>query len=87
MIYRRLVHYLETNGIFTPTQSGFRSQHCTADHLARLDSWMHEGALAKEHVVAVFFDLEKAYDTIWRHGIMIDLHKAGLRGRVSSMIS
>ena len=87
MINRRLVHYLESNGIFAPTQSGFRSQHSTTDHLARLDSWIHEGILNKEHVVAVFFDLEKAYDTIWLHGILIDLHKVGLRGRLPSMIS
>ena len=36
--------------------------------------------LKKEHVVAVFFDLEKAYDTTWRYGILKDIHKLGLRG-------
>ena len=37
---------------------------------------------AIQHVVAVFFDLEKAYDTTWKHGIMKDLYDAGLRGRL-----
>ena len=40
----------------------------------------------KEHVVAVFFDLEKAYDTTWKHGIMKDLHKLGLKGRLPLFI-
>ena len=35
----------------------------------------------------VFFDLEKAYDTTWKYGIMKDLHSAGLRGRLPEFIS
>ena len=42
--------------------------------------------LKKEHVVAVFLDLEKAYDTTWKHGIMKDLHKLGLKGRLPLFI-
>ena len=42
--------------------------------------------LKKEHVVAVFFYLEKAYDTTWKHGIMKDLHKLGLKGRLPLFI-
>ena len=34
----------------------------------------------------MFFDLEKAYDTTWRHGIMRDLHDLGIRGRLSTFI-
>ena len=35
-----------------------------------------------EHVVSVFFVLKKAYDTVWKHGIISDLHALGLRGRM-----
>ena len=31
-------------------------------------------------MVAVFFDLEKAYDTTWRYGILRTLHSWGFRG-------
>ena len=37
--------------------------------------------------MAIFFDLEKAYDTTWKYGIMKDLHSAGLRGRLPEFIS
>ena len=30
----------------------------------------------------MFVDLEKAYDTTWRYGILKDMHKLGLRGRL-----
>jgi hypothetical protein len=38
-------------------------------------------------LVALFFDLEKAYDTTWRHGILLDLFNIGLRGRLPTFIS
>ena len=31
--------------------------------------------------VSIFFDLEKAYDTAWKYGILLDLYKTGLCGR------
>ena len=36
--------------------------------------------------MAVFFDLEKAYDTTWRYGILRDLHDLGVRGRLATFI-
>ena len=47
---------------------------------------IRDAFIKKEHVVAVFFDLEKAYDTTWKHGIMKDLHKLGLKGRLPLFI-
>ena len=36
---------------------------------------------------SVFFDLESAYDTTWKYGIMNDLHDFGIRGRLAHFIS
>jgi len=36
--------------------------------------------------MAIFFDLEKAYDTTWKHGIMKDLFDAGLHGLLPMFI-
>ena len=41
----------------------------------------------KQHAAVIFFDLEKAYDTTWKYGILKDLHDAGLRGRLPLFIS
>ena len=63
-----------------------KKNNSTNDHLIRLESFIHDACVEKEHVVAVFFDLEKAYDTTWKHGIMKDLHKLGLKGRLPLFI-
>ena len=35
-----------------------------------------------ESVVVVFFDIEKAYDMMWKEGLLIKLFKMGAGGRV-----
>ena len=68
-------------------QAGFRKNNSTNDHLVRLESFIRDAFIKKEHCVAIFFYLEKAYDTTWKYGIMKDLHDIGLRGRLPNFIS
>jgi len=42
--------------------------------------FVKEAFIQKQHITAIFFDLEKAYDTTRKFGILKDLHDAGLRG-------
>ena len=87
MVNDRLVWYLESEGILNTQQSGFRKGRSTTDHLIRLEAAVREAFLLKQHTVAVFFDLEKAYDTTWKYGILKDLHRYHLRGRLPIFIS
>ena len=86
MINKRLVWYLESNDLISPIQSGFRSERSTNDHLIRLETFIRYAFVNREHVVSVFFNLEKAYDTTWRYGILKDLHDLGLKGRLPLFI-
>ena len=54
MINKRLVWYLESNNLITPIQSGFRSERSTNDHLIRLETFIRDAFVNREHVVAVF---------------------------------
>ena len=87
IINNRLVWYLEHHNILNPYQSGFRKGHSTNDHLIRLESFIRNSFQAKQHVTAVFFDLEKAYETTWRYGCLADLQKAGLKGHLPKFIA
>ena len=86
MINQRFVWFLERASLLTAAQSGFRTKRSTVDHLVRLETYIREGFLKGEHVVSIFFDLEKAYDTTWKYGILNDLHEIGLRGRLPLFI-
>ena len=52
----------------------------------RFETSVREGFLKGEHVVSIFFDLEKAYDTTWKYGILKDLHDMDLMGRLPLFI-
>ena len=49
------------------------------DHLVRLETYIRDAFISKEHVDAIFFDLKKAYDTTWKFGLMKDLFELGLK--------
>jgi len=87
MINNRLVWYLERNKLVTAMLSGFRRGRSTTDQLVCLESFVREAFTQKQHVTAIFLDLEKAYDTTWNYGILKDLHDAGLRGRLPLFIA
>ena len=76
-INTKSVWFLEKNYILTKHQSGFRKGQTTTDQLIRLESFIRDSFLKCNHVVSVFFYLEKAYDTLWKHGVIRNLHKAG----------
>ena len=86
MINNRLTLFLESKNHISRSQSGFRSDRSTTDKLVTLETFKRDAFIKKEHVVAVFFNLEKAYDTTWRYGILKDIHKLGLRGRLPTFI-
>ena len=86
MINKRLVWFLETNNILTNIQCGFRKNRSTIDQLVRLETFNRDAFVNKEHAVSVFFDLEKAYDTTWKYGMLKDLYNIGFKGHLKNFI-
>ena len=58
MINKILTWFLESNNHILRFLSGFISDRSTTDNLVRFETFKREACIKKEHVVAVFFDLE-----------------------------
>ena len=86
MVNERLVWFLEKNGLLAKQQCGYRANRSTVDHLVRLETFIRDAFIQNQHLVAVFFDLQKAYDTTWKCGILQDLYDMGLRGNLPIFI-
>ncbi|GBM16126.1 putative RNA-directed DNA polymerase from transposon BS, partial [Araneus ventricosus] len=86
MINARLIHVLEEKKLLTEFQSGFRYGRSTMDNILNLETAIRDAFITKKHVVSIFFDIEKAYDRAWRHGILNDLHNMGFRGNLPIFI-
>ena len=86
MINRRLIMYLDRENIIQPYQSGSRKSHSTYDSLVRFESAICETLLKSEYLVAVYFDIEKAFDMVWVHGLLQILKNIGLEGHLPIFI-
>ena len=85
MVNSRLLWYIETNDLLTRHQSGFRKGRSTKDHILNLESCINK-AHANKSTLAIFLDIEKAYDILWRKGIIIKLQTMGIYGRITRWI-
>ena len=78
----RLLDHAEAQGLLHTAQNAFRRNRSTDDHIYCL----HQVALGrkrlKQQTYCFFLDLRKAYDTVWRDGMMYKLWQAGVRGRL-----
>lgn len=86
MISRRLMWHLEKNRFLTECQSGFQKHKSAIDNVIHLESEIHEAFATQQKVLAVFFDLEKAYDLTWRHKIVQQLLTWGITGNITAFI-
>ena len=77
---------LESQGLLSEKQCGFRKNHSTLDHLALFEIFIRNAFVKKEQVLTIFFDIEKAYDTTWKHGILADLWNLRFRGHLPRFI-
>ena len=80
MVVKRLRWYLETRGLLHISQSGFRRERSSVDHILRLHDAVYKSLINQSSVMAVFLDIERAYDMVWRDGLIIKLQKLGIRG-------
>ena len=81
VIADRMSSYMEENNLFNESQAGFRKERCTTDQVIKLvqmatDRWQKtDGEVA---TVVTFFDFERAYDKVWREGLISKMIKLNL---------
>ena len=87
VIEQRLRSYLEDIGFINKYQSGFRQHKSTDDHLFRLSQSVMESFNRKEHVVAAFLDVEKAFDNVWHNGLRYKIFMLDLPTKMTHWLS
>jgi hypothetical protein len=82
VIANRLRHTLEEKGLLTQCQAGFRPNRTTEDHVLMLSKDISNGFEQRKKTVLVLQDYAKAYDTVWRDGLLWKMTALGLDGRL-----
>ena len=82
----RLNALLEENEVIKNSQSGFRGKRQTLDHISRIVHTAQQCKDKQKITGAVFLDLEKAYDLLWREGCLEEIEKVGISGKLYNYI-
>ena len=86
IVTTRLYGFIEHFKLLDKEQEGFRRFRGTQDALLRLTQDIYNGFNKNEHTAALFIDIEKAYDSVWRDGLMLKLKEMGITGKIWTWI-
>ena len=80
IVYKRLYSFLDINKILISNQYGFRKNHSTDYAILQLCDQIAASLSKKEHIIGIFMDLSKAFDTIDHNILLKKLRTYGIRG-------
>src|SRR5207244_1847073 len=70
MVTCRLTCHLEKNNLLNENQTGFRKGRGTIEQIMKLQDRILKYNKNKGYTLGVFLDFEKAYDMLWRSGLL-----------------
>ena len=86
MVNTRLDCIIKQRKFISAWQNGFRRGRSTTDNIFMLETYISNANLQWNHLVTVFFDIEKAYDKTLRYGILKDLLNLDFRSNLPIFI-
>ena len=82
IIVARLYGYVEHHNLLDKEQDGFRRFRGNSQALLCTNKDIMNGFSRRESTLTVMVDIEKAYDSVWRDGILYMLDRKGIKGRL-----
>ncbi|KAL5256622.1 hypothetical protein ACHWQZ_G011765 [Mnemiopsis leidyi] len=80
ILAQRLEQFLKNAGIVDVNQEGFSKGKNTVRYLHRLTAGIKGDISRKLTVLCLFIDFEKAFDSVWKKGLIVKLWKLGVHG-------
>ena len=77
--YRR---NLEEESIIVPEQAGFQKFRSTEDQVTYLSQVIEDAFQTQKVVLASFIDLQKAFDKVWKDGLLVKMLRYGITGNL-----
>ena len=82
----RITTFLDDNQILSEIQGGFRKDHRCEDHIFTLKSIVASRSAENKPTYLAFLDFRKAFDSVWRDGLLSMAWDIGIRGKVWNIL-
>ena len=73
IINKRLLWHLESNNLIINEQAGFRKARSTEDQITYIAQQIEDSFQEGKKTAAIWVDMEKAFDRVWRDGLLLKL--------------
>jgi hypothetical protein len=83
----RIMNHLETTGNLHDAQQGFRPGRSAIDNIFMLRTCLDARMQQKLDTYLLFVDIDKAYDTVWRAGLLWHVWQKGIRGKLFRVLA
>ena len=83
----RIEYLLLSQELTDPQQEGFTARRNTIRYLSRLNLDILTDKESNLTTLGLFVDFEKAFDSVWKKGLMVKLHNLGIRGNIAKLIN
>jgi hypothetical protein len=80
LVHTRLSSFLDCNNIINDSQYGFRKNHSTIHPLVKFLNFITTAFNEREHCLAIFCDMRKAFDTVDHEILLTKLYNLGIQG-------
>ena len=87
IIAKRLENYLQQNNLADPDQEGFSAGKNTIRYLNRLHLGIEADREKSLTILCLFVDFEKAFDSVWKKGLIYKLSQLGITGSILKLIN
>jgi len=87
LINNRIVMFLERNKLLKSHQKGFRKKRNCQQHIAAVQEILsNRKSNGHNRTFMTFYDLTKAYDTVWHEALWFKMTRIGIKGKVLKLI-
>jgi len=80
LVYKRVYHFLDKKGVLYKYQFGFRKKFSTSLALLEVMDYCYKNIDDGNKVLGIFFDLQKAFDTVDHNILLCKMYNYGIRG-------
>lgn len=86
VVTRRLLNYVDKHAIIHEKQYGFQKNKSTGKLLAEFSNTVNESLNKNHHVLVLFIDFSKAFDTLNHVKLLEALNRLGIRGMLADWL-